>query len=187
MRIIGRLIGFATLSLLVTGVLGTIAAAAAKRRLVTVDAPDANDVALAAIFEPMSFRSTAASFRGGSLDCWYGGGVIDLREATLDPAGAHLQVKAIFGGGQILVPETWRVSLNVLGIGGIGDARSHIERSEDALYLMIEGTAFFGGFGVATEMPEAATKGLEQALARSRARRRPEAAVPSPEPELAVV
>lgn len=34
-----------------------------------------------------------------------------------------LQVRAIFGGAQIVVPETWRVSTRVVGLGGIGDGR----------------------------------------------------------------
>jgi hypothetical protein len=58
----------------------------------------------------------------------------------------------------------------VLGIGGIGDARPGIERDEDAPHLTIEGTAIFGGFGVAYEMPEEATRGLEEAVAKAAAK-----------------
>ena len=67
-------------------------------------------VRLVAIFSPVAFHSTASAFRGGTLDCWYGGGIVDLRDATLDPAGARLEVKAVFGGAQIVVPATggWR-------------------------------------------------------------------------------
>src|SRR3989304_3585598 len=104
MRFIGRLIALLWLSMIVSAIVGTIAARAAKRRIVPVDAPDPDQIRLAAIFGPISFRSTATAFRGGTIDCWYGGGVIDLRGTTLDPSGAHLQVKAVFGGGQILVP-----------------------------------------------------------------------------------
>ena len=119
-----------------------------------IDAPDADEVRLAAIFEPMSFRSTATAFRGGSVDCWYGGGVIDLRDAILDPAGARLQVRAIFGGAQIVVPDTWRVSSRVVGIGGLGDGRPPVEPDDGAPHLTIEGVAIFGGFGVTSELPE---------------------------------
>lgn len=181
MRIIGRLLGLAALATGISAIVAAIKARDAKRTFVPVDAPDANEVRLAAIFEPISFRSTATSFRGGSIECWYGGGVIDLRDATLDPAGAHLQVKAVFGGGQVLVPETWRVDLRVLGVGGAGDARPRIERPDDAPHLTIEGTALFGGFGVATDFPEAAAKGLEQALEKAAERR---AKVDEPTPEV---
>ena len=170
MRIVGRLLALFGIGVVVTAVVGAIAAQRAKRDFVPIDEPESDEIRLAAIFEPMSFRSRATSFRGGSIDCRFGGGVIDLREATLDPAGAYLKVTAMFGGGQILVPESWRVTTRVSGIGGAGDARPRVERAEDAPHLTIEGTAIFGGFGVAFEMPEAATKGLEEAVAKAAAR-----------------
>jgi len=179
MRIIGRLLGLAALGLGLSAIAGAIGARAAKRRIVPLDAPDADDVRLVAIFEPLSFRSSAASFRGGTVDCWYGGGVIDLRDATLDPAGARLQVKAVFGGGQILVPETWQVHVRVVGVGGAGDARPAVERPADAPHLTIEGSAIFGGFGVSTELPEAAAQGLEEAIAKTAKRRNRVAETPA--------
>lgn len=173
MRVIGRLSALFLGGLIVAAVVSAIAAHRAKRDFVPLADPEADEIRLAAIFEPISFRSTARNFRGGSIDCRFGGGVVDLREATLDPDGALLKVTAMFGGGQILVPEGWRVSTRVLGIGGAGDARPRVERAEDAPHLTIEGTAIFGGFGVAFEMPEAATRGLEDAVAKAAARREP--------------
>ena len=170
MRVIGRLLALFGIGVVVTAVVGAIAAQRAKQDFVSIDDPEADEIRLAAIFAPVSFKSTATSFRGGSIDCRFGGGVVDLREATLDPAGAHLKVTAMFGGGQILIPESWRVTTRVLGIGGIGDARPGIERAEDAPHLTIEGTAIFGGFGVAYEMPEEATRGLEEAVAKAAAK-----------------
>ncbi len=182
MRVIGRLIALLCMGLIATAIAGTIAARAAKRRIVRVDAPDADEIRLAAIFEPLSFRSTAGAFRGGTIECWYGGGVIDLRDATLDPAGARLEVKAVFGGGQIVVPESWRVTTKVLGIGGVGDARSRRERPDDAPQLTIEGTALFGGFGVASEFSDNAAIELDKAVERAAHRHEPAPeATPSPE------
>jgi hypothetical protein len=95
MRVIGRLLVLLLGGMIAAAVAGTIAARQAQRRIVPIDDPEADEIRLAAIFAPVSFRSTATSFRGGSIDCWYGGGVIDLREATLDPAGARLEVRAV--------------------------------------------------------------------------------------------
>ena len=54
-----------------------------------------------------------------------GGGEIDLRGATLDPAGARLTVQVLLGGGQLIVPDDWHVDLQVTSIlGGVGDART---------------------------------------------------------------
>jgi hypothetical protein len=166
MRFIGRAFRFFWGAFMIGSVLAAIAARVAKQRIAAIDTPDADEIRVAAIFEPLSFHSTATSFRGGSVDCWYGGGVIDLRDAVLDPAGASLRVRAIFGGGQILVPETWRVTSHVMGIGGLGDARPHVEPAADAPHLSIEGIALFGGFAVMSELSEAETRGLEKAIAR---------------------
>jgi hypothetical protein len=171
MNAVRSLFALFTGGLVLTSVVGVFVARVAKQRIVAVDAPDADEIRLAAIFEPMSFRSTATRFRGGTVDCWYGGGVIDLREAVLDPGGARLDVRAVFGGAQIVVPASWRVSSKVVGIGGSGDARLRVEYEAEAPHLAIEGLAIFGGFGVTSELPEAAARGLDQAVARSRARR----------------
>ena len=119
MKLIAGLVGLFAL-----GMAGAAAAAlAAKQRIVPIDDPEADEVALVAIFAPVMFHSTASAFRGGTLDCWYGGGIVDLRDATLDPAGAHLEVKAVFGGAQILVPSSWRVESSVSGVGAAQDMR----------------------------------------------------------------
>lgn len=188
MRIIGRLLALLLGGLIVSLIVGAIAALQAKRRIVPLAAPEADEVRLAAIFEPFRFHSTARAFRGGELDCWYGGGIIDLRDAVLDPAGARLRVRAMFGGGQIVVPEAWQVTTRVVGLGGVGDARPRVERALDAPHLTIEGFAFFGGFGVSSEVPEAQLEGLDQAIKWSQQRGAgpavPEPAVPSaPDPE----
>jgi hypothetical protein len=182
MRIIGRLIALLWSGLLLALILGMFAALAAKRRIVPEEAPDADEVRLAAIFGPINFQSKATSFRGGTLDCWYGGGVVDLRDAVLDAAGAHLRVRAVFGGGQIVVPETWRVNSTVVGIGGLGDARPRIERASDAPHLTIEGQAMFGGFAVMSEISEAEARQLNEAVAR-RARHEHQEPAISPIPE----
>lgn len=171
MNAVRRLFALFGGGLVLASVVGVFVARAAKRRIEEVDARDADEIRLAAIFEPVSFRSTATRFRGGTVDCWYGGGVIDLREAMLDPGGARLDVRAVFGGAQLVIPESWRVSSKVVGIGGVGDGRPRVEYEADAPHLTIEGLAIFGGVGVTSELPDAAARGLDEAVARSRARR----------------
>jgi hypothetical protein len=154
MRVIGRLLALLIGAFVAVAVAGTFAARAAKERIVRREEPEADEVALAAIMEPLAFKSTAASFRGGTVDCWYGGGIIDLREATLDPAGATLKVKALFGGGQIVVPQDWQVETRIVGLGGAGDTRPKIDRPADAPRLVVEGLVVFGGFGIASDLPK---------------------------------
>ncbi|MEO5964872.1 MAG: hypothetical protein ABIR11_05350 [Candidatus Limnocylindrales bacterium] len=133
--------------------LSAMALAAIKRRDVVAQEPDADEVDLVASFGPLDFRSTASAFRGGRVETWFGGGVVDLRQATLDPMGATLEVNALFGGGNLVVPEDWNVETHISGIGGVGDGRTKLDRGPDAPTLRLEGTAIFGGWGI-TSSPE---------------------------------
>ena len=166
MSVIGRLLALVFAGFVLSSIAAAIGARMMKQRIVPLDAPDADEVRLVAILEPLDFRSTSTNFRGGTLDCWYGGGVIDLREAKLDPAGARLEVRGIFGGGQIVVPEEWRVTTKVQGIGGIGDARQQVERPVTAPLLIIEGVAFMGGFGITSEYSQKEADAMADAVAR---------------------
>jgi hypothetical protein len=139
---------------------GMVAAAATahnlKRTLVPTTDRSADEIVAVAIFDQLDFRSTSRNFRGGRLECWYGGGVLDLRDAVLAPEGATLQVRAVFGGGQILVPADWKVVSTVHGAGGLQDLRQAKGYAADAPELVIEGTLFAGGFAVSSELADGA-------------------------------
>ena len=168
MKFIAGLIG-----LFVTIAIGAaVAAASRKRDIVPLDDEDANEVRLVAIFSPVAFHSTASAFRGGTLDCWYGGGIIDLRDATLDSAGAHLEVKAVFGGAQIIVPRDWRVEIDGNGVGGARDVRPSRDLPVTAPLLTITSFVLFGGIGVSSDIPKEA---LESVRAEMLKRRKSEA------------
>jgi hypothetical protein len=165
MKVIGTLFGLFAL------VMGGAAAAAlaAKQRIVPNDDPTADEVALVGIFAPIMFHSTSTAFRGGTLDCWYGGGIVDLRDATLDPAGAHLEVKAVFGGAQVLVPESWRVESSVAGIGAAQDIRTKTDRPVTAPLLTLSGLAVFGGVGISSQVEEDVVKEVTEAVEAQKA------------------
>jgi hypothetical protein len=156
MKTIGRLFGLLLVTWFATMAVAASMAMQRKKAIVAEPPDEADDeVALTAIFESLDFESHAPAFRGGTLECWFGGGSVDLRGATLDPAGATLTVKAIFGGGQILVPDSWVVESRVSGIGGTGDARqtASAEAAAGAPTLVIEGLVVFGGFGIMSRDP----------------------------------
>jgi len=146
---------------IVSMVAGAIAAMQAKRRIGPNTMESADDIAASAIFGPLDYHSTATSLRGGTLELWYGGGVLDLRDATLAPEGATLNVKVVFGGGQVLVPATWKVVANVSGLGGVQDVREAKGYAADAPTLTITGTVIAGGFAVQSELDEGAAKFVE--------------------------
>ncbi len=166
MGIIRRLFTLFWTGLVLAMVLGAVGALAARRRIVPVPAAADDEIQLRAIFEPIHFQSRSTAFRGGTIECWYGGGVVDLRDAVVDAAGARLDVRAVFGGGQLIVPASWTVTSRVKGIGGVGDARPALTRDMDAPHLTIEGNVLFGGFAVMSEVPEDELRGLDEQIRR---------------------
>jgi hypothetical protein len=150
--VIKSLIRLTILGVVGLWVVAVIGAVITKRRFVPIDEPDADDVALGAIFAPLAFRSEATSFRGGTMEIWFGGGIVDLRNAKLAPEGAHLAVRVIFGGGQLAVPDSWRVTTHVTGPGGVTDTRPETDRPIDAPELVLEGLVLFGGFQITSEI-----------------------------------
>ncbi len=148
---IKRIIRLIVVGWIVGVVVGAVAALRVKMGAGRDSDESADEIVATAIFGPLAYRSTAAQLRIGTLECWYGGGELDLRDATLDPAGATLSVRAIFGGGQILVPSSWRVVVDARGLGGIQDVRDGIDIAADAPTLTIEGLLIAGGFAVMSE------------------------------------
>ena len=159
--LIRRIIGLAFAGFGATMVVGAIAALSVKQRIVQTTAEDADEITLGSVFGPLAFHSSAKQFTGGSLECWYGGGVLDLRDAVLAPEGATLRVRAVFGGGQILVPPTWKVVSQVAGLGGVSDVRSTPDLPDDAPTLTVSGALFCGGFAVTSELAEGEAEWLD--------------------------
>ena len=73
------------------------------------------------------------------MTTWFGGGTLDLRNAKLDPAGATIKTSTLFGGGNLIVPDDWRVETALVGIGGAGDGRPSGNPPAGAPTLRLEG------------------------------------------------
>lgn len=146
-------------ALLALGILGSLASIAgaflARDRMVSRGDPDDDEVDLVAILDSTRFTSTARALRRLRATTWYGGGTIDLRAATLDPAGASVTLRALFGGIQVVIPASWRVELRGIGImGGMGDGRSADLVDPQGPMLTVDGFAIFGGAGIVAGSPD---------------------------------
>ena len=104
---------------------------------------------IAAIFDSLDVVSRSAAFRGGDVTAWYGGGTLDLRQATLDPDGAELRVRAMFGGLEIAASTTWPVEVHSRALlAGAGDARDPDDVDPSLPTLVIDAQAIFGGVAI---------------------------------------
>ena len=163
---IKRIIRLLVVSWVVSMVAGIAAAFRMKQRIGPNTDETADEIVASAIFGPLAYHSTARRFRGGRLELWYGGGVLDLRDAELDPAGATHEVRAVFGGGLILVPADWKVNASVRGLGGLTDVRPPRGHQDGAPELAIEGVVIAGGFAVQSELDEDGAEWLEEMEAK---------------------
>jgi hypothetical protein len=119
-----------------------------------------DEIALAAAANGIELRSRATVFRGGSAKAILGGMELDLRQATLAPEGARLEVEAILGGVEILVPESWRVRIAPprTTLGGIDypdDLDTLPPSDEPELELALH--AVLGGIEVKQQAPDPVT------------------------------
>jgi len=134
-----------------------LAAVVARSRLAGTEETDetSDEINLVAIFEGVDVANSAAAFRGGSVLAWYGGGDLDLRDATLDPAGARLRARSIFGGLRILVPASWPVEVHSVGLfGGVGNGTDPATADPASPTLTIDALSVFGGLAITNEPSE---------------------------------
>jgi Cell wall-active antibiotics response 4TMS YvqF len=166
MRSIRSILGLTFGIFLLSGILSALGAVVAKRQLESSGSETDDEFDLVTIFDGVEFASTAGALRRASALTWYGGSTIDLRNASLDPAGATLNLRAIFGGLQLIVPESWRVERKMTSfMGGVDDTRDPDRVDPSGPVLTLEGWAVFGGIGINGEEPTPQTAALEPALA----------------------
>lgn len=120
-----------------------------KRRVPSEGDEESDELTWVTIFDGGERKSRAKAFRGGTWLAAFGGGELDLREATLDPGGAHLKLRAMMGGGELKVPREWRVE--VLSRSVMGGVQSTVPQTDDSLdrpVLRVEARALMGGFAI---------------------------------------
>ena len=103
------------------------------------------------IFSGTDRQISDKDFKGGRINAIFGGFKIDLRHADIQGEQALLEVNAVFGGGEILVPENWDVVFVGSGVfGGVEDKtrRYPADPSQPKKRLIIKSSAVFGGFSV---------------------------------------
>jgi predicted membrane protein len=103
------------------------------------------------IFGGGEFRFDSKTLRGGSITAIMGGGTIDLREADIGDDNMILDLTAIMGGIELIVPKHWKVIVQATPIlGGVENnaISSNLEPGKQEKRLVIDGTAIMGGIEI---------------------------------------
>lgn len=102
-----------------------------------------------AVFSGAVKKISSKDFKGTSVSAVFGGAKLDLRDAVIAKEGATIDVSAIFGGVEVLVPRKNPVKFDAVAIfGGHEDKRDMSEIDEKLPIIDIVGEAIFGGIEV---------------------------------------
>lgn len=92
----------------------------------------------------------------------FGGGEIDLRDASFEEREVVIRCFAVMGGVQVTVGPDVEVHVSGVGIMGGFDHRSAGEGTPGGPRVVITGVALFGGVAVERKLPENERKGLKK-------------------------
>ncbi len=101
------------------------------------------------IFSGIKRRIDSKEFRGGKATVVFGGIDLDFNQAELADNRASVELTALFGGIEVLVPEEWKVVVDSSSIfGAVEDKRGGAPREEPKTTLFVKATAIFGGIEI---------------------------------------
>jgi predicted membrane protein len=102
-----------------------------------------------AIFGGVSKSVISKNFKGGQIQCVFGGAELNLERAELQ-GPAVIELNAVFGGIELRVPADWIVRSEITAIlGGVEDARPSQEANADSnRILVLKGLCAFGGVDI---------------------------------------
>lgn len=147
MKLLKRIFG----ALVVLNLLLVFAAQVVKRMVPSYGDPESEVFSVVAALDGSEFASRAEDLNGGSVTAFLGGAVVDLTGATVAPE-ARLELRAVLGGIDVVVPATWRLITTASGFaGGVDGGEEAADLATDAPVLEIDAQAFFGGISIRME------------------------------------
>jgi len=96
-------------------------------------------------------RVTSQRFRYGKVTAILGGFHLDLTRADIDGNRAVLHIDTVFGGGEVRVPDTWRITIEATAIAGAFVDETYPQPSSvpaATKQLIVRGAAVFGGVNI---------------------------------------
>jgi hypothetical protein len=111
-------------------VLAAIAGTVDQRRGVAPAVGDGNVNVYSVMSRQEQIISSPAPFQGGRMTSVMGSSTLDLRNAAIAPGSeAVLDVLALMGGLDLIVPDDWVVDVRTVAVmGGVEDSRGRINR-----------------------------------------------------------
>jgi hypothetical protein len=139
--------------LLLWATIASVSAAAAvvvKMASKQEDDPAASRFSLVTVFDGTEFRPVTKTLASSRAVTIFGGCQLDLRRSGVGEGDIRLELITVFGGTDVTVPDTWRVTVTGASVLGGQDVR--VSDPEllpgDAPRLTIVGRTVMGGLRV---------------------------------------
>jgi predicted membrane protein len=103
------------------------------------------------IFSGAEQRIETQNFQGGTITALFGGAELDLRNSKIIEPEINLEMNAIFGGIELVVPEEWIVKVSGLPLfGGLDNKtkKSALDDERIKPVIKIKYLALFGGIEI---------------------------------------
>jgi len=95
-------------------------------------------------------RITSQHFKFAKISAVLGGFHLDLSRADIDGNQAVIHIDTVFGGGEIRVPDTWRIKIEATAVAGafVDETYPPPGAPPSGKLLIVRGAAVFGGVSV---------------------------------------
>ncbi|HEV3279470.1 MAG TPA: DUF5668 domain-containing protein [Terriglobia bacterium] len=103
------------------------------------------------IFGGGKIRINTRHFRGGRWLAIFGGSQFDFTEADIEGDEATINITAVFGGGELVVPRSWQVDVRGAALFGGHNDETRPPLQDPATprkKLILTGAWVFGGFNI---------------------------------------
>jgi hypothetical protein len=102
-----------------------------------------------AVFGGIKKNIVSKNFRGGEINCVFGGAEINFMQADFQDT-IELEVNAVFGGAGLIIPPHWEIKSEMTAVlGGVEDKRPlNTGTVSQGKKLILKGTAVFGGIEI---------------------------------------
>ena len=117
---------------------------------------ESDRIDISAILGGGDFKYSSRKLNGGKVFAFMGGAKIDLREAVPLEDSMVVDVFALMGGVEIIIPENWHVTMHGVPVLGGMENKTAFRRSDDTtgnresatVNFIVKGTAIMGGIEV---------------------------------------
>lgn len=100
------------------------------------------------VFGGINRKIESQDFQGGQVTAVFGGAQIDFRGAATTKDEMQIEANAVFGGVELIVPDSWDVTVRGAGVLGGYEDRTHpapVTTGVKRPRLVVRGSAVFGG------------------------------------------